>query len=591
VTDAPKLLGTDTLRIAYPKVNMAIDNANAALRNSNDAVATAGQAVKTANQALQNSESTQTQLDNIIIENGQSDAEVVQARTKADGTTFPVLRDRLNAIDSEIRSIEINALYPPAPLQPLDTNATDNMTRLQAIHDYIVNTGMGKIVIPNGLFRMEKGLKWNQRKVDIEGSSRTVFDFTNSMDQYAVEYTSSDTIEQDNTKIFKKIVLIGPPASSGKDCIYTHAIENASGSFVVFKDVAIFGFRYQQVIGDHSPFTTFENCVFRSLGGENYQTETSIFINSSNNSGEQHRYIGCQFGNVKTIIENSVTGFNGGLNFEQCGFDYFKELVKATFPIRITIQNSHIESNTFTSNWINISGNGTSVRINSSEIWLTAQVTNYLFKVVNTTLGGIFLDNVFFTAPHGFSVDYLTDPVSNGTVIFDKTQGFNGQVIPPVGFSANLVPYSTDNSTFGSYFTKLPGDSSTITISSAKTYRSLNTTNIKTNATGNEIKLKFFVPIDNSQKIIKSHIFISSTGFVVSQWRILAGLADENKNTMSTMTIFNNQMNSDFKKFEWYRQARDSKAKYFYIDIYAQPQDASETERNLYLADFVVNLI
>jgi len=136
VADAPKLLGTDTLRIAYPKVNMAIDNANAALRNSNDAVATAGQAVETANQALQNSESTQTQLDNIIIENGQSDAEVVQARTKADGTTFPVLRDRLNDVDDKIgilkrivRSIEdFPRIHPEVTDSPRIQRAIDSLT-------------------------------------------------------------------------------------------------------------------------------------------------------------------------------------------------------------------------------------------------------------------------------------------------------------------------------------------------------------------------------------------------------------------------------------------------------------------------------
>lgn len=102
MADAPKILGTDTLRNAYPKLNSAIDNANEALSTANTANSKSDSAVTTANNASAKSDNTQTQLDTLVINNGQSDAEVLQARVKADNTTFPLLKDRLNDIDSSL---------------------------------------------------------------------------------------------------------------------------------------------------------------------------------------------------------------------------------------------------------------------------------------------------------------------------------------------------------------------------------------------------------------------------------------------------------------------------------------------------------
>jgi glycerophosphoryl diester phosphodiesterase len=94
MADAPKLLGTDTLRQAYPKLNQAIDN-------SNQALGTANTAKSTAETALANSESTQTQLDTIVI-NGDSSVEAAQARVASDGTTYTTLQERLNSSDTQL---------------------------------------------------------------------------------------------------------------------------------------------------------------------------------------------------------------------------------------------------------------------------------------------------------------------------------------------------------------------------------------------------------------------------------------------------------------------------------------------------------
>lgn len=89
-TMSNKLLDTDKLYQAYPKINEAIDNAENALYKSTNAV-------NTANQAKAKSDDTQQQLDTIVIESGTSDAETLQARGG-----FPLLKDRLESVDAQL---------------------------------------------------------------------------------------------------------------------------------------------------------------------------------------------------------------------------------------------------------------------------------------------------------------------------------------------------------------------------------------------------------------------------------------------------------------------------------------------------------
>lgn len=97
MADAPKILKDESLRTSYPKLNQAIDNANEALLTANTAKTYSDSAVTTANAANAKSDDTQQQLNNIVINNGQSDAEVLQARGP-----YAVLNDRLNDTDAQL---------------------------------------------------------------------------------------------------------------------------------------------------------------------------------------------------------------------------------------------------------------------------------------------------------------------------------------------------------------------------------------------------------------------------------------------------------------------------------------------------------
>src|SRR5690625_22481 len=92
---------TDTLNEGREKINEAIDGANAA-------DVTSKAADTKATQALANSESTQTQLDTIVID-GDSSVEAAQARVDEKGVPHPTLKaridDGMNSVNSQLAHI------------------------------------------------------------------------------------------------------------------------------------------------------------------------------------------------------------------------------------------------------------------------------------------------------------------------------------------------------------------------------------------------------------------------------------------------------------------------------------------------------
>jgi hypothetical protein len=94
MADAPKILGTDTLRDAYPKLNSAIDN-------SNEAKTKADTAIETANTAKTTADTVQSQFDQVVAEAGENNPEVVQARGEAVN-----LNARLDATDAQLADFE-----------------------------------------------------------------------------------------------------------------------------------------------------------------------------------------------------------------------------------------------------------------------------------------------------------------------------------------------------------------------------------------------------------------------------------------------------------------------------------------------------
>jgi|GEM_PF-2373970 len=110
---------TDTLNEGRVKLNAAIDGANAA-------DVTSKAADTKATQALANSESTQTQLDTIVID-GDSSVEAAQARVDEKGVPHPTLKaridDGLNSVNQQLAETD-ERIKRNAPL-PIPINTYD----------------------------------------------------------------------------------------------------------------------------------------------------------------------------------------------------------------------------------------------------------------------------------------------------------------------------------------------------------------------------------------------------------------------------------------------------------------------------------
>ncbi len=84
-------------------LNQGREKLNEAIKDAETAKGTSAQADDKATEALAKSESTQTQLDTIVIE-GDSSVEAAQARVPVEGEAYPTLKARLDAENAEVTS-------------------------------------------------------------------------------------------------------------------------------------------------------------------------------------------------------------------------------------------------------------------------------------------------------------------------------------------------------------------------------------------------------------------------------------------------------------------------------------------------------
>ena len=161
----------DTLNEGRVKINAAITDAE-------QAKVTADGADSKATQALANSESTQTQLDTIVI-NGDSSVEAAQARVDENGVGHTTLKDRIDdgftKVTSQLNDIAIDSRRPPAGLNPLIMDGvTDETDNLQILLDYIGNSGGGTLLLSAGVLVHTINFIPNNVTILGKGPNRTV---------------------------------------------------------------------------------------------------------------------------------------------------------------------------------------------------------------------------------------------------------------------------------------------------------------------------------------------------------------------------------------------------------------------------------
>lgn len=144
----------DSLNTGRKKINDSIDASDRADRNASEAVTVANEkgdkAVKTAERAEHKSDSTQQQLDNIVIESGTSDAEVIQARTDAEGNYYQTLKRRTDAdyigLKKELRENKNNLETKKADKTEVRLKA-DKIRPDDVSDDFLSMIGEGEVTV------------------------------------------------------------------------------------------------------------------------------------------------------------------------------------------------------------------------------------------------------------------------------------------------------------------------------------------------------------------------------------------------------------------------------------------------------------
>src|SRR5690625_1757741 len=171
---------TDTLNEGREKLNAAIDGANAA-------DVTSKAADTKATQALANSESTQTQLDTIVID-GDSSVEAAQARVDEKGVPHPTLKAR---IDDGMNSVNQQLADIAYDMQKLNgTGDVDDSVAIQSIFTQAETGKVKKIVFPKATYRIDKPIFIDSSDLEIDFSGSTILSNAenNNNDTVAGEY-------------------------------------------------------------------------------------------------------------------------------------------------------------------------------------------------------------------------------------------------------------------------------------------------------------------------------------------------------------------------------------------------------------------
>src|SRR5699024_3341180 len=98
----------------------------------------------------------QKQLDQIIVESGTSDAEVVQSRIAYNGEEFTTLKNRLDKRDENLLTRIVNAI----DFGIVGDGVTDDTLAIQSALDYAKDNG-GELFLPEGTYLISSSLYLN----------------------------------------------------------------------------------------------------------------------------------------------------------------------------------------------------------------------------------------------------------------------------------------------------------------------------------------------------------------------------------------------------------------------------------------------
>lgn len=316
---------------------------------------TANNALSKANEAKTKADSVQDQLNDIVIESGNSSAEVVQMRTDESGTTFTTSKDRVDSLANKynktaeaVDDLGINVKKK----FNVKGDGSDDTAAIDAAIDWAVSQNYRpKLIFPGGKYRYGGSKIVDGQKVCLEGRGRVTFDVTDSVAAnkpyiFNLQNTKVDSGEMNWTqpafKGFHFITTLDKATLLTKDTVlfafetphaYAAAGNNTKNSSNLhFENISGRWIPYYFTFGQSAFLLRFKNVNFRlcrTLIKVFHPTADPGVINKTQLSGRYHidygeniSFEGGQMGGAwETAIYNKLQA--GSLNFEDVSIDYW----------------------------------------------------------------------------------------------------------------------------------------------------------------------------------------------------------------------------------------------------------------------------
>ena len=153
----------------------------------------------------------QNQLDEIIVESGTSDAEVVQSRLAYNGEEFTTLKNRLDKRDENLLTRTINAI----DFGIVGDGVTDDTLAIQSALDYAKDNG-GELFLPEGTYLISSTLylngvtlRGNVGNIFVSGKGTIIKCATKDFKAVAQGFTSAKDIQFNISNIIIEDALVG----------------------------------------------------------------------------------------------------------------------------------------------------------------------------------------------------------------------------------------------------------------------------------------------------------------------------------------------------------------------------------------------
>ena len=291
-------------------------------------------------------------------------------------------------------------------------DGSDEVAKLQQIHDYIVAKGKGTIFIPNGTLTIKDTFNLNLSKVKIKGNGATILSDINDTTKYAIVTNgiANNPYDQNDIEI-EGIALKCKYQGSSKGI-------NLNGcSHTTLSKMKIEGFRVGINYGDNVYCINHYNVDILN--------STVVAINVSDESkdtGERIYFNGCTIYNNELALRSVLS--TSCVVMEGCSIDYNKSQFNVSAG-KVFCNNCHFEQrgNEGATSFI-INGNGTLVSIKGGWIlYQGAEITIPYFVLNNASgKGGMFIDGAFIN-----NLKTLNKKISDGVgrTIITNSRGYN----------------------------------------------------------------------------------------------------------------------------------------------------------------------